>query len=232
MSDTIDRALEPIPQDRYPDIRSFIEALRGAKQSASQTSRTNQTNQAGSANLKDWINQHRMIVGIGGILWGAVLIAAYMSHQNSQKQIQLNWEKWQFEMTATFDQTESLKGEPDVRVKAWKKFLASYAKDNPYSTEDEKLREQGETHKQEAETEMKEAELEAKTRAKAAQQQMRQAQTQMRQAQIAQQQMRQTQTAQQQILQAQAAQQQQLLQAQRDKAVTDAGFALFNRLLH
>jgi len=210
VSDAIDRALEPDPQDRYSDMRSFADALDGAKQSAGQTNKTKQirqTNNTESTGLVNWINQHRMIVSVAGVLWGAVLIGAYFVYQDSQKQVQLAWEKWQSEMRTAYDQTESLKDAPDARVKAWKQYLASYAKDNPFSTADEKLRAQAETNIQEAEVEMKEAKNNAKARAQA------QAHAQA-QNQVAQQQMR---------------AQQQLIQAQRDKATADFGFALINR---
>lgn len=210
VSDAIDRALEPDPQDRYPDMRAFANALCGVRQSASQAGRASPAKQANSAaGLVAWINQHRMVVGVGGVLWGAVLVGAYLLHQNSQKEIQASWDKWQAEMGAAYDQTESVTGSPVERAKAWKQFLAIYNKDNPFSTADEKLRIQAETNQQETEVEIKEAKAAAKAN-----------QYQKAQAQAAQQQMR-----------AQQQQQMQLQQAQRDRAAAEFGTALFQRLV-
>jgi serine/threonine protein kinase len=223
VSDAIDRALEPDPQDRHPDMRAFANALGGVKQSVSQTNnqtgRANpvkQNNKTVSAGWVDWINQHRMVVGIGGALWGTVLVAAYLSYQNSQKEIQASWVKWQSEMSAAYDHAESLKGSPDERLKSWKQFLAIYNKDNPFSTADEKLRAQAETNQQETEVEVKEAKATTKAN-----------QYQMAKTQAAQQQMRAQQQQQMQLQQ----QQMQMQQAQRDKASAEFGAALIRGLV-
>lgn len=48
--------------------------------------------------------------------------------------------RWQAEMKAAFDQVAALQVSPSLLVMAWERFLVRYAQDNPFSTEDERLR--------------------------------------------------------------------------------------------
>lgn len=48
--------------------------------------------------------------------------------------------RWQAEMKAAFDQVAALQVAPALLVVAWDRFLVRYAQDNPFSTEDERLR--------------------------------------------------------------------------------------------
>ncbi len=50
------------------------------------------------------------------------------------------WAAWQARMKADFDKTAQFAGGADLQVKAWDRFLAAWAQDNPQSREDEGLR--------------------------------------------------------------------------------------------
>ena len=50
------------------------------------------------------------------------------------------WAAWQAKMKADFDKTVQFSGGADLQVKAWERFLAAWAQDNPQSQEDEGLR--------------------------------------------------------------------------------------------
>ena len=50
------------------------------------------------------------------------------------------WAAWQARMKADFDKTVKFSGGADLKVKAWERFLAVWAQDNPQSQEDERLR--------------------------------------------------------------------------------------------
>lgn len=213
VSDAIDCALSPNPQDRYPDIRTFASALKGAKQRAGQTSLANPANRAVLASFSDWIGQHRMIVGISVALWGGVLISSFLVYQNTQKQNQINWEKWQTKMAGVFKKTEELTGDPNIRIQAWEKYLVSYAKDNPFSAEDEDLRMKAEAHLQEVEAEKKESIRMAKQQNDAVQRQRQQAQA-AQQVQVAQLQRQQAENA-----------------ANASKANSEIGFAILKHVL-
>jgi formylglycine-generating enzyme required for sulfatase activity len=51
------------------------------------------------------------------------------------------WADWQKAMKADFDKTNAFAGAADLQVKAWERFLANWAQDNPLSKDDEALRE-------------------------------------------------------------------------------------------
>lgn len=156
VSDAVDKALEPDPDDRFADVRSFAEALGGATHAVeSKKPATKARSEETSGGLMAWIHQHRAVVGTGVVLWGGVLVAGYLVQQDQVRQNRARWEKWQIDMTAAFDQTEKIKGDPELRAKAWKKYLATYSRDNPFSTQDEKLRAQAENRQHEAEDEKK-----------------------------------------------------------------------------
>lgn len=61
------------------------------------------------------------------------------------------WNKWQAQMKAAFDQTAKFKGASDLQAAAWERFLASYKDDNPHSSVDDELRAQALLRKQNAE---------------------------------------------------------------------------------
>ena len=52
------------------------------------------------------------------------------------------WARWQQRMKADFDAAVAFSGAADLQVRAWERFLAAWAHDNPYSREDEELRQQ------------------------------------------------------------------------------------------
>lgn len=154
-----------------------------------------------------------MIAGISVALWSGVLISSFLVYQNTQKQNQINWEKWQSKMTGVFKQTEEMTGDPNIRIQAWEKYLASYAKDNPFSAEDEDLRMKAEAHLQEVEAEKKESIRMAKQQNDAAQRQRQQAQA-AQQVQVAQLQRQQAENA-----------------ANASKANSEIGFAILKHAL-
>ena len=55
------------------------------------------------------------------------------------------WAAWQAKMKVDFDKTAQFTGGADLQVKAWERFLAAWAQDNPQSQEDEGLREQAQS---------------------------------------------------------------------------------------
>jgi formylglycine-generating enzyme required for sulfatase activity len=60
------------------------------------------------------------------------------------------WTKWQAQMKADFDKTAKFAGSADLQAKAWQRFLAAWAQDNPLSRDDEALRLQANTRLQQA----------------------------------------------------------------------------------
>ena len=50
------------------------------------------------------------------------------------------WAAWQAAMQAAFDKASTLNATPEIEASAWERFLAANAQDNPYSTDDERLR--------------------------------------------------------------------------------------------
>jgi formylglycine-generating enzyme required for sulfatase activity len=60
------------------------------------------------------------------------------------------WVKWQGQMQADFDKTVGFNGSADLQTKAWQRFLAAWAQDNPLSREDDELRSQATTRHQRA----------------------------------------------------------------------------------
>ncbi len=165
ISDAIDRALEPNPDDRFPDVQMFGAALDGAKQVTRKSIQKNVSKGAGGERLTlmGWIEKNQVLVGVGCLLWSGVLIASYMVRQDEKKENQTRWEKWQIEMNATFGQTEKNKGDADTRSKAWAQYLSNYTKDNPFSLEDEKLRAKAETNRLAAELEDEKLRAKAET---------------------------------------------------------------------
>ena len=55
------------------------------------------------------------------------------------------WAAWQAKMKADFDKTAQFSGGPDLQVKAWERFLAAWAQENPQSQQDKGLREQAQS---------------------------------------------------------------------------------------
>ncbi|MBK9442785.1 MAG: SUMF1/EgtB/PvdO family nonheme iron enzyme [Comamonadaceae bacterium] len=60
------------------------------------------------------------------------------------------WAQWQARMKADFDKTAKFVGSADLQARAWTRFLATWAQDNPLSREDEGLREQATARQQQA----------------------------------------------------------------------------------
>ena len=52
------------------------------------------------------------------------------------------WARWQLRMKADFDAAAGFTGAADLQVRAWERFAATWAQDNPYSREDDDLRQQ------------------------------------------------------------------------------------------
>jgi formylglycine-generating enzyme required for sulfatase activity len=52
------------------------------------------------------------------------------------------WSRWQQRMRGDFDAAVAFTGSADLRVKAWERFLAAWAQNNPFSSDDETLRAQ------------------------------------------------------------------------------------------
>jgi formylglycine-generating enzyme required for sulfatase activity len=52
------------------------------------------------------------------------------------------WAQWQAQMKADFDKTAAFSGSADLQAKAWDRFLAAWAQDNPLSRQDDELRAQ------------------------------------------------------------------------------------------
>jgi formylglycine-generating enzyme required for sulfatase activity len=52
------------------------------------------------------------------------------------------WANWQQRMQVDFDAAAGFSGSADLQAKAWERFLAAWAQDNPYSKADEALRNQ------------------------------------------------------------------------------------------
>ncbi len=73
--------------------------------------------------------------------------------ENTRKQ----WAQWQVKMKADFDKTAAFKGSADLQVKAWERFLATWAQDNPLSQEDEVLRKQASNQRVQAQRAVQQA---------------------------------------------------------------------------
>jgi tripartite-type tricarboxylate transporter receptor subunit TctC len=59
-----------------------------------------------------------------------------------EEQVRREWAQWQAGMKADFDKLLAFSSSADLRVKAWERFLATWAQDNPTSTEDDAMRRQ------------------------------------------------------------------------------------------
>jgi branched-chain amino acid transport system substrate-binding protein len=57
-----------------------------------------------------------------------------------EQQAREQWAAWQGRMKADFDAAAAFTGGPDLQAKAWERFLATWAQDNPYGQEDDALR--------------------------------------------------------------------------------------------
>ena len=60
-----------------------------------------------------------------------------------QQSLKENWATWQQDMNVAFKQVMDFEGEANLKVEAWDRFLAAYAKSNPYSEADDELRARG-----------------------------------------------------------------------------------------
>jgi tripartite-type tricarboxylate transporter receptor subunit TctC/uncharacterized caspase-like protein len=59
-----------------------------------------------------------------------------------EEQARREWAQWQAGMKADFDKLLAFAGGVDLQVRAWERFLATWAQDNPTTTDDEALRKQ------------------------------------------------------------------------------------------
>jgi len=59
-----------------------------------------------------------------------------------EEQTRREWAQWQAGMQADFDKVAGFTGAASLQVTAWERFLATWDKDNPTSTDDEALRQQ------------------------------------------------------------------------------------------
>jgi uncharacterized caspase-like protein len=62
-----------------------------------------------------------------------------------------DWAAWQTRMQADYDKVQQLNSSADLQAKAWERFLAAYPQDNPYSKDDEQLRQEASKAKRAAE---------------------------------------------------------------------------------
>jgi hypothetical protein len=58
------------------------------------------------------------------------------------------WSNWQTRMKADFDKTAAFQGSADLQAKAWERFLATWAQDNPLSRDDDALRAQAQVRRE------------------------------------------------------------------------------------
>ena len=79
-----------------------------------------------------------------------------------EEQVRREWSGWQQRMQADFERVGALQA-PDLRAQAWQRFLASWAEDNPTTSDDERLREQARQGLQAAQREAQ-AQQEARAR--------------------------------------------------------------------
>ncbi len=71
-----------------------------------------------------------------------------------QQDARNNWGRWQAGMKSDFDKVNGLNAEPELKLTAWDRFLASYKENNPFSEEDERLRADARSRKQALENEI------------------------------------------------------------------------------
>jgi len=67
-----------------------------------------------------------------------------------QQRVRAGWERWQQAMGAAFSEAATFDGETGLRRTAWDRFLSAYKEDNPFSEDDERLRERAQRRKAEA----------------------------------------------------------------------------------
>ena len=140
VSDAIDRALAHNPQDRHADIAAFALALGLDPSGANAAGRDTAADRVESPGWKTWVNQHRRLVSGVAVVWAAILGGAHLLHVNSVAPNKIKWDEWQTEMAAAFKRIEGSPSAPAARTLYWKVFLVVYAKNNPFSGDDEDLR--------------------------------------------------------------------------------------------
>ena len=62
-----------------------------------------------------------------------------------EEQTRQQWAQWQARMKAEYERVAAFTGSADLVVKAWERFLSTWAQNNPLSTEDETLRSQAQS---------------------------------------------------------------------------------------
>ena len=70
-----------------------------------------------------------------------------------EQQSRQQWLSWQQRMQADFDRIAAFQGAPDLRVRAWQRFIEVWATNNPTSNDDERLRDQAQQQLRAAEIE-------------------------------------------------------------------------------
>jgi hypothetical protein len=68
-----------------------------------------------------------------------------------EEQRRTDWAAWQTRMQADYSKVQQLKSSADLKAQAWERFLAAYPQDNPYSKDDEQLRQEASKAKRAAE---------------------------------------------------------------------------------
>lgn len=81
-----------------------------------------------------------------------------------QRKARAEWSAWQSRMQADYERVAGFKDEPEQQVKAWERFLSAYAGDNPFSSDDDRLREQARGQKSQLEARLAERQRTAASR--------------------------------------------------------------------
>lgn len=73
---------------------------------------------------------------------GPVGVGFDLGDIESERKARSEWSGWQKRMEVDFEKVSSgFKDELELQMKAWERFLSAYGSDNPYSSDDERLRE-------------------------------------------------------------------------------------------
>lgn len=67
-------------------------------------------------------------------------VGARLDDLQREDALRREWARWQTAMKSDYDTINAFTGSPDLRLKAWERFLAAWPQDNPFSREDEELR--------------------------------------------------------------------------------------------
>jgi formylglycine-generating enzyme required for sulfatase activity len=78
--------------------------------------------------------------GPRGPTGGAANFGDLEQAQKEEAATKQKWAEWQARMKADYNRAAGLNGSAELEAKAWDRFLAAYAEDNPYGDEDDQLR--------------------------------------------------------------------------------------------